>query len=153
MTPTGKQPLFHTMTDEECRAVLRRNHVGRLAFSFRDRVDIQPLHYVLEGEWLYGRTSEGAKLLTIAHHQWVAFEVDEIHGLFDWTSVVVHGAFTRLDDNARTSNHESEARGIELLRTLVPDTFTDDDPVAFRRVVFRIALTEMTGRRASQGGG
>lgn len=58
----------------------RRNRVGRLAFSFRDRVDIEPLHYVFRGGWLYGRPSPGSKLQTLRHNPWVAFEVDEIDG-------------------------------------------------------------------------
>ena len=151
MASTHSHPVFRALSESECRALLERNRVGRLAFTFRDRVDIQPLHYVVDGAWIYGRTSEGSKLLTIAHHQWVAFEVDEVRDTFDWESVVVHGAFTRLDDSSRITNPESEARGVELLRTIIPETFTGEDPVAFRTVVFRIALSEMTGRRASPG--
>ena len=71
------------MSQHECLALLARNQVGRLAFTFHDRVDIQPLHYVYEAGWIYGRTSQGTKLATLAHHQWVAFEVDEVEGLFE----------------------------------------------------------------------
>lgn len=57
-----------------CRALLGRRSPGRLAFSFRDRVDIQPLNFVLDGEWIFGRTSEGEKMNTLRHHRWIAIQ-------------------------------------------------------------------------------
>src|SRR5687768_400853 len=85
--------VFRELTQSEIEAMLRRNNVARLAFSSRDRVDIQPINYVYERGWLYGRTSDGNKLATLKHNQWVAFEVDEVEGAFQWRSVVIHGSF------------------------------------------------------------
>lgn len=81
------------LTRVEIETILSRNHVGRVAFSFRDRVDIRPIHYVYKNGWIYGCTSKGGKLETIAHNMWVAFEVDEVAGTFDWRSIVIRGAF------------------------------------------------------------
>ena len=131
--------------------MLARHHVGRLAFAFHGRVDIQPLHYVYEAGWIYGRTSEGAQLDALAHSQCVAFEVDEIRDTFDWTSVVVHGSFHRLDALSATPDPGSEAHAVRLLRTIVPETFTVEDPVPSRTVVFRIAMGETYGRTATPG--
>ena len=74
-------PVFRALERRECEAVLARNRVGRLAFSFHDRVDIEPIHYVYADGVLYGRTAPGSKLTTIEHHRWVAFEVDDVEGL------------------------------------------------------------------------
>lgn len=123
--------------------------MGRMAFSFRDRVDIEPLHYVFRDGWLYGRTSPGSKLQTLRHNPWVAFEVDEIDGVFDWRSVVVHGALYFLAPDAMTAERSTWDRGIALLRRVIPDTLRPSDPVAFRTVVFRIRAAEMTGRSAA----
>ena len=149
--PQHPQPHFRELTRSEIETVLHRNHVGRVAFSFHDRVDIEPIHYVFENGWLYGRTSSGTKLATIEHHRWVAFEVDEVHGIFDWRSVVVKGALYLID--ADTPEHRDFAftRGVQLLRELVPETFTADDPTPFRRLIFRIHLDEVTGREARSG--
>jgi hypothetical protein len=144
--PATSAARIRALSQRECIALLSRHHVGRLAFAFHDRVDIQPLHYVYEAGWLYGRTSEGAKLDTLAHHHWVAFEVDEVRGLVDWTSVVVHGSFHRLDADAGVQ--PSAIHAAALLRSLLPETLTTDDPVPFRTVLFRIAVGEMTGRIA-----
>ena len=38
-----------------------------------------------------------------------------------------------------------------LLRAILPETLTTEDPVPFRTVLFRIALDDVTGRAASVG--
>lgn len=144
-----RRPSIRALSQHECFALLERNRVGRLAFALRGQVDIQPLHYAYGGGWIYGRTSEGAKLTTLAHHQWVAFEVDEVHDAFDWVSVVIHGSFHRLDADSPVYDAAAEAHAVGLLRSIVPETYMLEDPVPFRTVVFRIALGEMTGRAAT----
>jgi len=142
------QPRFGELNREECERLLDRNHMGRIAFSFHDRVDIAPIHYVYANGWIYGRTSHGSKLTTIAHHRWVAFEVDECESIFDWRSVVVKGSFDIVDPATSTTEDPAFRHGVNLLRTLIPETLTGSDPVPFRQSVFRIHLDEVTGREA-----
>jgi len=125
-----------------------RNHVGRVAFTFQDHVDIEPIHYVFSYGWIYGRTSQGTKLSVIAHHRWVAFEVDETEGVFDWRSVVVKGAFEIVKADTSTRQDPAFTQGVALLRSIVPETLAADDPVPFRGVMFRIHMDEVTGREA-----
>lgn len=146
-------PTIRTLTQHECVGLLTRNQVGRLAFSFRDRVDIQPVSYVYDAGWIYGRTSEGAKLVTLAHSHWVAFEVDEVRSAFDWQSVVVRGSFHRIDPEGTPDDRAAFAYALRLVRTIVPDTFTTRDPTPHRTVLFRIAIDEITGRKAEDGSG
>ena len=144
-------PEFRALSKVECEKILSRNHVARLAFSFHDRVDIEPVHYVYERGWMFGRTSPGSKLQTIAHSHWIAAEVDEIDGIFDWRSVVVRGAFYTVSPEVPGVEADAWARGIELLRTLVPETGTADDPVPFRTIIFQVQVEETTGREATSG--
>lgn len=147
--PRGAAPQFESLARDECETVLARNHVGRLAYSFHDQVDIQPIHYVFADGWLYGRTSQGWKLATLRHSQWVAFEVDEIEAVFEWRSVVVRGAFYPLSPDGPMAEATAWEHGIDLLRRLVPETWTSTDPVAFRTTVFRIHVDTITGRSAT----
>jgi len=147
-------PRFRALGRDECIALLARNHVGRIAYAWRNQVEIEPLHYVYDDGWLYGRTSHGAKLETTGTDWWpVAFEVDEVEELFRWRSVVVHGGFYTVEDDGLELHAQEWRRGVELLRTLIPETFTADDPVAFRTVVFRMAVQELSGREAVPGDG
>ena len=147
----GTTPVFRQLGEAEMRELLQRNHVGRIAFSFHDRVDIEPIHYVYGGNWLYCRTSAGAKLATLAHRPWVAFEVDEVAGVFDWRSVVVHGVAYQLSEDASEDDRQQYAHAVELLREVIPETLTARDPVPSRGVVLGIHVDEMTGRAASAG--
>lgn len=138
-------PLFQELDRDQCIAVLDRNHIGRVAYTFRDRVDISAMSYVYDDGWLYIRTEVGDKLVTMAHNRWVAFEVDEIEGRFDWRSVVVRGAIYVLDPDERAKEHR---HAVKLLRTLIPETFRPKDPTPFRDIVLRIHLDRVRGRAA-----
>jgi nitroimidazol reductase NimA-like FMN-containing flavoprotein (pyridoxamine 5'-phosphate oxidase superfamily) len=143
---TAPSPKLQPMSEEDARALLARNNVGRLAFTLHDRVDIEPIHYVQEGDWLFGRTSTGTKLSTLLHHPYCAFEADEVRGLFDWSSVVAKGTFYLLDPEI--GSPDTYQRAERLLRNLVPGTFSTHDPAPHRDIVFGIHINELTGRTA-----
>jgi nitroimidazol reductase NimA-like FMN-containing flavoprotein (pyridoxamine 5'-phosphate oxidase superfamily) len=145
-------PTIVELSLRETEALLRAQHVGRIAYSWRDRVDVEPIHYVYDDGAIYARTSPGAKLLALRHNPWVAFEVDDVHGLYDWRSAVVHGTVYALGSDGAPPEREAYARALALLRTLEPAALTDRDPVPWRRVLFRISVSEMSGRSASTGG-
>lgn len=137
------------LAEEECRELLERNHLGRIAFSFQDRVDLQPTFYVFDGEWIFGRTSPGEKLSTLQHHRWVAFQVDEIRDMWNWDSVVVRGAFHELAPDGTEADRGVYARCREALERAMPGAFSETDPGAFRSVLFGIAPNQITGRSAA----
>ena len=142
------RPIVRVLERNEVDRLLRRNQVGRLAFSFRDRVDIAPIHYVYADGWIYGRTAPGTKLLTLAHNPWVAFETDEHDSLFAWRSVVVKGRVYVLGEDAPPEAYE---RALARLRALIPETLTADDPTPARTTLFRISLDEVEGRMSETG--
>ncbi len=143
---TGPGAQFRDLTLEESHAFLASRHVGRIAFSLHDRVDIEPIHFVSDGDWIFGRTGRGAKLATLLHHPWCAFETDDVRGLFDWTSVVVKGTFSVLDPLIGSLHTYQRAQ--TLLQAFVPGTFSPDDPAPKRDIVFGIFAHEVTGRMA-----
>ena len=139
-------PQFRDLTTKESQLLLASQHVGRLAFTQHDRVDIEPINYVIDGEWIFGRTSKGTKLATLLHHPWCAFETDEVRDLFDWSSVVVKGTFYLLDPEI--GSPDTYRRAEQLLGALVPGTFSAKDPTPHRDVVFGIFIREISGRTA-----
>jgi hypothetical protein len=127
---------------------------ARCAGPPRPPRDIEPLHYVFDGEWLYGRTSQGAKLTATGElFRPVAFEVDEVEGIFSWRSVVVHGGFYTVTDDGPEWRQDAWKTGVERLRSLIPESFTSDDPMPARSVMFRIAAQDLTGREAAPAAG
>jgi nitroimidazol reductase NimA-like FMN-containing flavoprotein (pyridoxamine 5'-phosphate oxidase superfamily) len=147
-----KKPTFRRLTEKECRAVLKRHHVGRIAFVRQRGVDIEPISYVFAGDHLVVRTAPGTKFTALRHDPWVAFEVDEIDGPFDWRSVVVHASAYRTAPTGTPADRAAHRRAVERLRTFAPATLRSGDPVPARDIVLRLYITEITGRAASSHG-
>jgi nitroimidazol reductase NimA-like FMN-containing flavoprotein (pyridoxamine 5'-phosphate oxidase superfamily) len=145
--PKVTGPHIRDLTQEESMAVLGAHNVGRIAFTLHDRVDIAPVNYVSDGQWIFGRTSAGAKLGMLLHNPWCAFETDVIGGLFDWTSIVVKGTFSLLDPAG--GSPDTYATAERLLAQLVDGTFTEHDPAPRRNIVFGIFVREISGRTAT----
>lgn len=148
----SKRPTFRNLSREEIDDVLRNNAVGRLAYAVASDVEIIPVHYVYATDWIYGRTAPGGRVQRTGERWWpVAFEVDEIKGLFDWRSVVVKGGLYTLPPDGAEWQREAWADGVDLLRKLIPESLREDDPVPERSTIFRIAVQEVTGKQASTG--
>jgi hypothetical protein len=85
------KPAFRELSADEAKQILARNHIGRVAFSFQDSIDIELLQYTYSDGMIRGRASRADLIRAAASKPWVAFEVDEARELFDWCSVVVKG--------------------------------------------------------------
>lgn len=145
----ARSPHIVSMRPADSLALIQRHTVGRMAYTYRNRVDITPIHYVYSDGWLFARTSEGAKMTTLRHAPWVAFEVDEVDAVFDWKSVVVHGTAYRMARDGAPAEGKLWSKGMELLKRIVPETGTSGDPVPFRTVVFGIHVDTISGRSCS----
>ena len=88
----------------------------------------------------------------LEHHPWVAFEIDDVRGLFEWRSVVVKGTVYFAEPDGSAVNDETWQTSLEALRRLVPTALMPDDPTPGRKVVFRIHIDEMHGRAAVPSG-
>jgi nitroimidazol reductase NimA-like FMN-containing flavoprotein (pyridoxamine 5'-phosphate oxidase superfamily) len=131
--------------------MLARHSVGRLAYTFHDRVDVEPIGYVYAKGGLVFRTAPGSKLETLAHHPWVALEIDQLEGLFDWRSVVVHGTVYTLQETGTEEQVRAYRAAVKSLRRLIPHTLGKKDPVPFRSVVMKLHVDRVSGRRARSG--
>jgi uncharacterized protein len=145
------ESCIRELTADETEALLRARAVGRIAYSWHDHVDVEPVHYVYEDRAIHGRTSAGAKLLALRHNPWVAFEVDEVLGPYDWRSVVAHGTVYVLHPEGTPADRLAYARALDLARRIEPAALTARDPVPWRTVLFRISVDHVTGREARSG--
>lgn len=138
-----------TLSDNDARALILRNHIGRLAFTLHDRVDIEPISYVADANSIYLRTSEGQKVSILRHHPWVAFEVDEINSPHDWQSVVVRGHIRHIEPERSDADREFAEHAIAVLRRLDPHVGSDQDAFAHRNQLWVLHMDQMTGRQSS----
>ena len=63
---------------DECLRLLRTASVGRIAVTIHALPVILPVNFLLDGERILIRTTEGTKLYAAASGAVVAFEVDEV---------------------------------------------------------------------------
>jgi nitroimidazol reductase NimA-like FMN-containing flavoprotein (pyridoxamine 5'-phosphate oxidase superfamily) len=142
---------FGVLTAAQQRALLTRNHVGRLGFVRGRSVDIEPVHYVAVDGWIFVRSASGTRLEALMHNPYVAFEIDEVDGLFDWRSVVVHGTAYFFPGEGSPAEQKSFMRAVRALRSFLPRTMTGEDPTPFRDTVFGIHIDTTSGRSATPG--
>jgi uncharacterized protein len=142
-----RSPTFRTrrLSPDECVSLLERRQVGRLAYTLRDRVDIRPLGYVHRDGWLFGRTEAGEKTETLLRNRWVAFQVDEVEDPWNWSSVVVHGAFHHLLPGATGEEERVREQAMAALGETFPGIFSARDPASHRNIVFGISVQDLSG--------
>jgi nitroimidazol reductase NimA-like FMN-containing flavoprotein (pyridoxamine 5'-phosphate oxidase superfamily) len=148
MRMTTKPMTIIELSRQAGLQLLAEHHIGRIAFAFRDRVDIEPISYVFADGWIYARTSPGTKLTTIEHHPYVAFEVDEIRSATDWRSVVVHGTIYFIDPERSDVDRALHTGALQHLRSVDPSALTDEDAAPHRRQLLRIYVDEVVARSA-----
>jgi nitroimidazol reductase NimA-like FMN-containing flavoprotein (pyridoxamine 5'-phosphate oxidase superfamily) len=148
-------PEFLILTTADCRRVLARNHLGRLAFFNGKSVDIEPIGFALKGEWLYARSAYGTKIESLSRRPFVALEVDEVLGPFDWRSVVVHGTIYELPLDGSDAERRERSRAVNAIKAAMPGAFTGHDPTPERQIVYGLHIDKLDGRmarRASRAG-
>lgn len=132
----------------EAELLLSKHHTGRMAFAFHDRITIELVNYAYADGWIYARIEHGPALSTLQHHQWVAFEVDELETVYDWRAVTVHGSVQFLSDDRSSPDWRSFNKAAELIRAQVPSILTADDPLPDRNQIYRIHIDELLGRES-----
>ncbi|WP_345800102.1 pyridoxamine 5'-phosphate oxidase family protein [Microbacterium sp. AZCO] len=121
------------LTAAECWSLLEGCDLGRLAVVGGDGTpELFPVNYTAHEGSLFFRTARDSKLLHIAHHPSVAFEIDgETDGRY-W-SVVAKGAAERVTSDALIRDS-----GVQRLASLSPTV---------KHFVVRIGVHAITGRR------
>jgi nitroimidazol reductase NimA-like FMN-containing flavoprotein (pyridoxamine 5'-phosphate oxidase superfamily) len=117
----------------ECWTLLQEARLGRLAVIHADGApDVFPVNFTTYEGSLFVRTARDAKLLHIAQHPLVAFEVDGETTDSHW-SVVVRGTAARV-----TSDDELRRSGVRELKSWSPTQ---------KLFAIKITANTVTGRR------
>lgn len=137
------------MTLAECRAMLARTHVARLACALHDQPYIVPIDIAFDGVSLYGYSMLGQKIEWMRQKPLVCLEMDEIVAHTQWESVVVFGNYEELTPTPDYENSRLEAERLFQKRPMwwepasVPLSGREQRP----RILFRVQLHGLTGRR------
>lgn len=140
--------MLGILDDAQIEDVLRRCAVGHIGCRDGGEVYVVPVSYAYADRSVYGHCAEGRKLAAMRRDPDVCFEVEDVRGPAEWTSVVATGRFEEL--------HGEQAH--EALDRL-HDRFAPGSPVASVHghgtsrppVLFRIRLRSWSGRCEGPG--
>ena len=142
--------VIKELTQQECRAMLARTNVARVACARNNQPYIVPIRVYLDGDFLYGYTTLGQKVEWMRQNPLVCLEMEELITYEHWASVVVFGRYEELPD---TFDYQGLRNVAERLFQSHPMWWEPASvPLAGHhqrtRIVFRIQLCHVTGRRA-----
>ena len=145
--------LIEAMSDRECRAMLARTNLARLACALNDQPYIVPIHVDFYDTFVYGFATLGQKIEWMRQNPLVCLEFDEITTAKEWITVVVFGYYEELPDTPELANSRRVAEQLFQRHPVwwEPAAVPIADSPQRNRILFRILINRMTGRRASHG--
>jgi nitroimidazol reductase NimA-like FMN-containing flavoprotein (pyridoxamine 5'-phosphate oxidase superfamily) len=146
--------LIHEMDPQECREFVRQHDIARIACAHNDQPYIVPISYSFDGgrDCLYAFSGVGRKITWMRENPKVCVEVDAIEHTGLWTTVLIFGRYEELLD--RDADREARDRALAHFRARKEWWLPGAGRVPGREhdhvVVFRIAIVNVSGRRAAR---
>lgn len=137
------------LSKEECRQLLKRVRMGRLACSLHDQPYIVPVYFSYEGEFIYIFSAVGKKIEWMRQNPKVCLQADEIGAPTNWSSVIVTEKYLELGEPQHTAQREHALEQLSqysewwLLPLAEKRESTSD--LSIEPVFFRIDIQSMTG--------
>jgi nitroimidazol reductase NimA-like FMN-containing flavoprotein (pyridoxamine 5'-phosphate oxidase superfamily) len=149
--------MLGTLTETQMNNLLTMQAVGRIGYNDNKKSYITPVTYAFDGKYIYGQTNEGLKLDIMRRNPFVCFEVDSMLNMANWESVIVWGYFEELQDKESIKAREYLYNSIlDLLTSSTVhlhehgSTHDMEDTNRIKRIMYRIRITEKTGRYEKQ---
>ena len=137
----------------EIETLLRKQLIGRIGCRYGDSMYVVPISYAYDGEFVYCHTREGMKIEMMRKNPQLCFEVDQMHNMANWQSVIAWGTFEELTDVTERNKalHLLHERILPMISSetahLSPDwPFPPAELNKIPGITFRIRLGEKTGR-------
>jgi nitroimidazol reductase NimA-like FMN-containing flavoprotein (pyridoxamine 5'-phosphate oxidase superfamily) len=146
--------LVHQLTSEQCRDVLSRARLARLACARGDQPYVVPISFTYDpaSNCLFSFSVVGKKVQWMRENPKVCLEIEDIDDQFHWSTVVVFGRYDEIDDSPAQSDVRRRAH--ELLQQRaewwLPGGANVTDREHHAVVVYRIHIDSVTGRRAAR---
>jgi nitroimidazol reductase NimA-like FMN-containing flavoprotein (pyridoxamine 5'-phosphate oxidase superfamily) len=145
--------MIGILNKEGIEGLLRNQVIGRIGCQLHNTVYVVPVSYAYDGAYIYVRSFEGKKIIMMRQNPAICFQVDNMTDLANWQSVIAYGEFEELTD----TNDRKKALEVLVNRRLPlvsSETtrlgkiwpFQPEDLNAIEGIVFRVRLTEKTGR-------
>ena len=142
------------LSPSKIEKLLQSEAIGRLGCQHDGKVYVVPLNYGYDGKFIYAHSKDGLKIRIMRENPEVCFEVDRWGQDGSWKSVIVWGTFEELK-TVKSQRAGMKVFAEQMARVIPHHMFmpshgfvkgskSANDP--FKSVVFRIEITERTGR-------
>lgn len=142
-----------SMSQRECKDLLRRASIGRLACSLDNQPYVVPVSFSYhKDDRIYLFSTVGQKIEWMRQNPKVCLQVDEIGGRSNWLSVVVNGRYLELQEPQYTAERQSALQQLaeysQWWETPLAERREKMDDVSIEPVFFRIDVASISGLRA-----
>ena len=141
---------IYEMGSKEIKDLLQQVGYGHLGCALEGHPHVVPMHYYFEDPAIYIFTTEGLKTKYIDANPQVCLQVEEVHDLLHWRSVIVTGRAERLTQQQDIDHAMQFVK--ERNPTLSPAinrTWSDAWGRANVIAIYRIHPSEMSGNKTS----
>lgn len=147
--------MIGRLNDEQVDEVLYANVLGRIGCRDGDQVYIVPINYVFDGKHIIGHSVLGKKIEMMRKSPKVCFEVDDMKDFTNWKSVIAWGDYQELTDERERYQamklFVDRTLRLKVSETAIPPEMSEfrvhpRSPGNIKPIIFRIILTEKTGR-------
>jgi len=149
--------LINEISDTECRDVLSRATVGRLACSHLDQPYVIPTYLAYDDGWIYVFSTFGKKIEWMRENPKVCVEIDEVTAASQWVSIIANGRYEELAEPQFTQERAHARKLLEKrhhwwLNALAERRLNMPDQ-SVEAIFFRIHVDSVTGLRGENAGG
>ena len=145
--------MLGKLEPQQIEDLLKTQIVGRIGCHADGETYVVPIRYAYDGTYLYCHTHEGKKSTMLRKNPKVCFEVDEMKDMANWKSVVAQGIFEELKEREERNLAMQTLlnRYLPIISSVTTHLgehwpFHPDDATEIKGLMFRIKLTEKTGR-------
>jgi nitroimidazol reductase NimA-like FMN-containing flavoprotein (pyridoxamine 5'-phosphate oxidase superfamily) len=147
--------MIGKLNDEQIEEVLRSNVLGRIGCQDSNKIYVVPVNYVYDDKHIIAHSVEGMKIRMMRKNHSVCFEVDEMKNFTNWKSVIAWGEYQELTEERdryyAMKLFVDRMMHMKISETALPPEITEKrvhprSPGNIRPVVFRIVISEKTGR-------
>jgi nitroimidazol reductase NimA-like FMN-containing flavoprotein (pyridoxamine 5'-phosphate oxidase superfamily) len=146
--------LIHELTPQDCREIIRRTQVARLACSHDNQPYVVPVSYSFDAgrDCLYCFSAVGQKIMWMRDNPKVCVQFEEIADKDHWTTVLVFGRYEEILDSDKDSNARERALTLFQARNewWLPGAANVTSRERHAVIVYRIQIERVSGRRASR---
>ena len=145
--------MLGKLNPDDVETLVKQQLVGRIGCHAKDVTYVVPISFAYDGAYIYGHTFEGMKVDMMRKNPKACFQVDDTTDLANWQSAVLWGEFEELAEGPERilALHKLTERRLPLISSETMHLtsqwpFRDEDVSKISGIVFRIRVTEKTGR-------